>query len=249
MRAPLDAQIARASVVVIIGDEERVAKLIEACTAQAKPVLKARMVPRQDRRWLSVLPVIGFAGIARPSKFFATLRNEGARLIDTRAYPDHYRYSERQARSLLKEAKDYNAMLVTTEKDYVRLEGEPDSAVAELKHRSRPFPVRVEFADIEAVKALLAAVIAVRHAVQLAEALERSGRVDIGLLQLDAPIAQLLERNGAAGDGAAHEIAGRHHLHLAVEIFELRFALEGDVAFEAIHQCIKTEWLFRIASP
>ena len=65
------------------------AKLIEAFTAQAKPVLKARMVPRQDRRWLSVLPVIGFAGIARPAKFFATLRNKGARLIDTRAYPDH----------------------------------------------------------------------------------------------------------------------------------------------------------------
>jgi tetraacyldisaccharide 4'-kinase len=103
-------------------------------------------VPRQDRRWLSVLPAIGFAGIARPSKFFATLRNEGARLIDTRAYPDHYRYSERQARSLLKEAKDYNAMLVTTEKDYVRLEGEPDSAVAELKNRSRPFAIAIEFA-------------------------------------------------------------------------------------------------------
>lgn len=159
LRAPLEGQIARASAVVIIGDEERVAKLTEACTAQAKPVLKGRMVPRQDRRWLSVLPVIGFAGIARPSKFFATLRNEGARLIDSRAYPDHYRYSERQARSLLKEAKDYNAMLVTTEKDYVRLEGEPDSAVAELKHRSRPFPVRIEFADMEAVKDLLAAVI------------------------------------------------------------------------------------------
>ena len=71
-----------------------------------------------------VLPVIGFAGIARPAKFFATLRNEGARLIDTRAFPDHYRYSERQARSLLKEAKDHNAMLVTTEKDYVRLDGD-----------------------------------------------------------------------------------------------------------------------------
>ena len=101
LRAPLDAQIARASALVVIGDADRVAKLIEAFTAQAKPVLKARMVPRQDRRWLSVLPVIGFAGIARPAKFFATLRNEGARLIDTRAYPDHYRYSERQARSLL----------------------------------------------------------------------------------------------------------------------------------------------------
>jgi tetraacyldisaccharide 4'-kinase len=162
LRAPLDAQLARASALVVIGDEERVAKLTEACQAKGKPVLKARMVPRQDRRWLSVLPVIGFAGIARPSKFFATLRNEGARLIDARAYPDHYRYSERQARSLLKEAKAYNAMLVTTEKDYVRLEGEPDSAVAELKHRSRPFAIAVEFGDKDAVKALLAAAIATR---------------------------------------------------------------------------------------
>jgi tetraacyldisaccharide 4'-kinase len=160
LRAPLDAQIARASALIVIGDEDRVAKLIEAFAAQAKPVLKARMVPRQDRRWLAVLPVIGFAGIARPSKFFATLRNEGARLIDTRAYPDHYRYSERQARSLLKEAKDYNAMLVTTEKDYVRLDGDPDFAVAELKHRARPFAVAVEFADKEAVKQLLAQAIA-----------------------------------------------------------------------------------------
>ena len=63
------------------------------------------MVPRQDRRWLGVLPVIGFAGIARPEKFFATLRNYGARLIDTRAFPDHHRYSEREARRLLDEAK------------------------------------------------------------------------------------------------------------------------------------------------
>jgi tetraacyldisaccharide 4'-kinase len=156
LRAPLDAQIARASALIVIGEQERVAKLIEAFTARAKPVLKARMVPRQDRRWLSVLPVIGFAGIARPSKFFATLRNEGARLIDQRAYPDHYRYSERQARSLLKEAKDYNAMLVTTEKDYVRLEGEPDSAVAELKHRARPFAIAVEFEDKAKVQELLA---------------------------------------------------------------------------------------------
>jgi tetraacyldisaccharide 4'-kinase len=159
LRAPLDAQIARTSALIVIGDSEKSYRVIEACEAKSKPVLKARMVPRQDRRWLSVLPVIGFAGIARPSKFFATLRNEGARLIDTRSHPAHYRYSERQARSLLKEAKDYNAMLVTTEKDYVRLEGEPDSAVTELKHRARPFLVAVEFADKDAVKTLLAAVI------------------------------------------------------------------------------------------
>src|SRR4029077_12955944 len=69
-----------------------------------------------------------------------------------------------------------------------------------------------------------------------AMARQRRGSVDIGLLQLDAPIAQILERNGPAGDRAAHEVARRQHLHLAVEIPELGFSLEANVAFEAVHQ-------------
>lgn len=160
LRAPLEAQMARADALLVIGDGGRGAPLVEAFKAEGKPVLNARLVPRQDKRWLSVLPVIGFAGIARPEKFFATLRNNGARLIDRRSYPDHYRYSERQARSLLREAKDYNAMLVTTEKDWVRLPADDGSDAAELKHRSRPFLIGVAFDDGAAVKKLLSAAIA-----------------------------------------------------------------------------------------
>ena len=52
-------------------------------------------------------------------------------------------------------------MLVTTEKDYVRLPNGAveDSALVELKHHSRPFLVAVEFVDAERVKALLSATI------------------------------------------------------------------------------------------
>ncbi len=46
-------------------------------------------------------------------------------------------------------------MLVTTEKDFVRLADEEDTALGELKHRCRPFPVAVEFEDAAAVKKLL----------------------------------------------------------------------------------------------
>jgi len=155
LRAPLEPQMARADALIAVGDGGKAKPVIEAFARQGKPVLKARMEPRQDRRWLSVLPVIGFAGIGLPSKFFDTLRNNGARLIDTRAYRDHYRYSERQARSLLKEAKDYDAMLVTTEKDWVRLPDDDGSDAAELKHRSRPFAIAIKFADAGAVKELV----------------------------------------------------------------------------------------------
>jgi tetraacyldisaccharide 4'-kinase len=162
LRAPLQPQMARADALVAIGDGGKAKPMIEAFARQGKSVLKARMEPRQDRRWLSVLPVIGFAGIARPSKFFDTLRNNGARLIDARAYRDHYRYSERQARSLLKEAKDYNAMLVTTEKDWVRLPDDDGSDAAELRHRSRPFAISVKFDDVAAVRELLSDAMKVR---------------------------------------------------------------------------------------
>jgi tetraacyldisaccharide 4'-kinase len=160
LRAPLDQQIARSNALIVIGEGSKAAPLVAAFQAQGKPVLKARMVPRQDRRWLGVLPVIGFAGIARPEKFFATLRNNGARLIDTLAFPDHHRYSKRDARRLLKAAKEQNAMLVTTEKDFVRLADEEDTALGELRHRCRPFPIAIEFDDAAAVKALLSAAIA-----------------------------------------------------------------------------------------
>jgi len=50
-------------------------------------------------------------------------------------------------------------MLVTTEKDFVRLPDEEDTALGELRHRCRPFPIAVEFDDAAAVKDLLAAAI------------------------------------------------------------------------------------------
>jgi tetraacyldisaccharide 4'-kinase len=158
LRAPLEAQIARADALIVIGDGGKAAPLLEAFASLGKPALKARIVPRQDKRWLGVLPVIGFAGIARPEKFFATLRDNGARLIDSRPFPDHHRYSERDARRLLDAAREKNAMLVTTEKDFVRLpDDDEDSALGELKHRCRPFSIAVKFEDEVAVKELLAA--------------------------------------------------------------------------------------------
>jgi len=156
LRAPLDEQMDKADALIVIGEGDKAASLVEDFTKTGKPIFKARIVPQGDTRWLGVLPVIGFAGIARPSKFFETLRNHGARLIDERSYRDHYRYSERQARSLLKEAKDYRAMLVTSEKDWVRLPDDRETQAGELKFRSRPLPIALQFEDASAVEALLA---------------------------------------------------------------------------------------------
>jgi len=164
LRAPLEAQLGKADALLLIGEGVRAAPLAKAFEAAGKPVLKARNAPRSDGRWLTVLPVIGFAGIANPKKFFDTLSQNGARLYDTRSYPDHHVYTERQAARLLRAARQWNAMLVTTEKDWVRLPEEDGSPLSELRFRSRPFQIFVEFTEPERLMELLSAALKTRKA-------------------------------------------------------------------------------------
>ncbi|MGB6346533.1 MAG: tetraacyldisaccharide 4'-kinase [Methyloceanibacter sp.] len=147
LRAPLAQQMAAAGALILIGDSGRSAPLVKDFEATGKTVFKARMTIRGEGRWLGVLPVIGFAGIANPKKFFATLSQNGARLVATRSFPDHHAFSERQAGRLLKQASRGNAMLVTTEKDWVRLPEDDGTSLSELKFRSRPLPIAIEFPD------------------------------------------------------------------------------------------------------
>ena len=146
-----------ADALIVIGEGDKAASLAEDFAKTGKKVLSARIVPQGDTRWLGVLPVIGFAGIARPEKFFMTLQMSGARLEGRGAFPDHHRFSEKEAASLLKEAQEQKCMLVTTEKDWVRLPEDRESLRGELKFRSRPLPIALQFEDEGAVEKLLAA--------------------------------------------------------------------------------------------
>lgn len=67
---------------------------------------------------------IAFAGIARPEKFFQSLRKNNYRLEKTLSFPDHHRFSDKDAKKLTMLANDHCAKLITTEKDQVKL---PDS--------------------------------------------------------------------------------------------------------------------------
>ena len=164
LRAPLDKQMPRADALLLIGEGGKTAPLAKSFEAANKPVFKARMAPRGDARWLGILPVIGFAGIANPKKFYATLSQSGARLTGTRSFPDHHPYTERQAERLLRWAREWNAMLVTTEKDWVRLPDDDGTELSELKFRSRPLLIDIEFADGNRLKRLLVETIEKRRA-------------------------------------------------------------------------------------
>ncbi len=150
LRAPLDRQIARVSAVVIIGPGEPGEATATHALAANKPVLRARLEADERARALNGRKVVAFAGIGLPEKFFATIDGLGAWIAARRAFPDHHRYSETELAELYELAEQNGALLVTTQKDAVRLPPPPAGARAPIA-----IPVRLVFDDEEAAARLL----------------------------------------------------------------------------------------------
>ncbi|NBN64444.1 tetraacyldisaccharide 4'-kinase [Pannonibacter tanglangensis] len=121
LRAPLGSQILRADALVVVGEGDRADPVIHRAARRALPVLRARIEPEDTRRFEG-LPVLAYAGIGRPEKFFDTLRRLGADLRETRSFADHHAFREDEARDLITRAEAAGLQLVTTAKDMARIE-------------------------------------------------------------------------------------------------------------------------------
>ena len=75
---------------------------------------------KNDRRWNKV-KVYAFTGIGRPKKFFGKLAEEGAVLVKTKSFSNHSHFNSNIIEAFVSEAKKSNAIVITTEKDYVKL--------------------------------------------------------------------------------------------------------------------------------
>ncbi len=154
LRAPLEAQLARAHTLVVVGTSSRAAAVAAAARARNIPVLPARLRPDADFiAGLGGSRVLAFAGIGDPEKFFLTLADAGVSVAATRSFPDHHRYMGAEARALCEEADRAGLVLVTTEKDLARLGG--DDEARKLAAHARALPVTLAFEDEERFKSLL----------------------------------------------------------------------------------------------
>ncbi|MDF2115810.1 tetraacyldisaccharide 4'-kinase [Roseiarcaceae bacterium H3SJ34-1] len=127
LRAPLEDQLALTHAVLIIGTGSRGDEIAEAARAHDLAVIEATLEPTAaSRARLSRQKIIAFAGIGRPEKFFETLRGLGATLVQAIPFPDHHRFSSGDISTLKSASRQFGATLVTTEKDYVRLQAVPD---------------------------------------------------------------------------------------------------------------------------
>jgi len=63
-----------------------------------------------------------FSGIGNHKTFVEMLKNNKLKIVNDLEYPDHYQYSKRDFDEIIINAKKFNAHIITTEKDYLRLE-------------------------------------------------------------------------------------------------------------------------------
>jgi tetraacyldisaccharide 4'-kinase len=154
LRVPLARQWRHVGGVVLVGEGEAGERVGRAARERGLPLHRGRLVPEAPERWKDQ-PIVAFAGIGRPQKFFDTLAGLGARVVATESFPDHHPYRAGDLDGLRAIAAREGARLVTTEKDAVRL---PAGESAEVLR------VALAFADPASLRR------------QLAEALTAPGR-------------------------------------------------------------------------
>lgn len=158
LREPFAVGLARADAVVLMLPADLAAPDPDLLALFGDtPVLVARLEP------VGAPPagkILAFAGIGKPWKFERALIAAGADLADFAPFPDHFVYDEAVLKRLAERAAIFDAGLLTTEKDWVRL---PPA----WRERVKAWPVAAVFEDNAALDRLLSGAVQSRTSATL----------------------------------------------------------------------------------
>jgi tetraacyldisaccharide 4'-kinase len=141
LRESIAQGLNRADAVILSGKGEPPLKSFKG------PVLRASTIPAPGTN-LRGTRVVAFAGIGRPDKFFSTLQSLGADVVESKGFADHHVYTAAELARLKARARDADAMLMTTEKDFVRLHPPEREDITVL-------PITAQFDDEAGLERLL----------------------------------------------------------------------------------------------
>ena len=128
----------RITAIILIGksDQQKISSQVSC------PFIRARWQDKLPPTFNRLEKYFAFAGIGRPEKFFETCRDAGLKILGTKNFPDHHPYTSGELVDLEKTAISLNAKLLTTEKDWVRLDDH-------FRSKITPLPAQLIFDNAE----------------------------------------------------------------------------------------------------
>ena len=118
LRESINRGLSRTNLIIVIGDtSDELIKMIPTNI----PIIRAKFEINKENTIFKGQNITAFAGIAYPEKFYQSLSEQGAKIVKEVSYPDHYIYTENDLLSLAETANITKSILVTTQKDYVRI--------------------------------------------------------------------------------------------------------------------------------
>lgn len=132
LRETILSGLKKTDLVVLIGSEK-----LDYKFPVNTVILKANLVSKvllQNKKF------IAFAGIGNPKKFFNSVKEAEGELVEKIAFADHHHYNKKDMERLLKLKQESEAELITTEKDYVRIDDD-------YKSQIRVLPVNIVWKD------------------------------------------------------------------------------------------------------
>ncbi len=156
LRASTEFQMGLADALVMNGDGVGGKAVAELARRQTVPTLQASLeVDKEQAEWLRGKKVIAFTGIGRPDKFYQTLKDCGATVLDSVDFSDHHNFTHDEAAKLLEKASQTDGTyLVTTQKDAVRLVG-GKGALQWLRYEAEVVGVTLKFGEADTLKKML----------------------------------------------------------------------------------------------
>ena len=117
LREPISLALTRIDAIVLTGNNNKANdfnNILDKTIFNTKiKIIKAPKIKKNR--------LLAFCGLANSNKFYETLEENGFNVKSTKSFPDHYEYKNRDVDKLISEANSKKLKLITTEKDYVKI--------------------------------------------------------------------------------------------------------------------------------
>ena len=124
------SSIKKADCIVINGDKDNIIENQINKIKQLK-IFYTKYKPK-NLETLKDKKIFAFAGIGNPLNFFELLKKNNLQPLNYQSFPDHYNYKKKDLDNLKSKARELNALLLTTEKDFCRIDRDARKGIEKL---------------------------------------------------------------------------------------------------------------------